>query len=643
MIDEILRRFPPHTHPLTLASDCDGLLAGEEILTALIERGFTLVDEADPVHLRHRLESVRPFSAQHPVIVVTNGPLNHLPYDLWQHGHHVTLDLHAFFPNLAYPVVRSLTPAQRQLLSLAPSPLRRLGPRRTADFVLRHVFGADAEALRQPAQFVLWLDRLHRQADPMPSMLAEHLLAQLRKVPAYAEWPLDELLTSQQEFTDFVGEQWADYIKGHATLLTGEGDRDYLLNFGSDPALQDALPTLVRSGTLTPTSAEQHDNLPDWAQPAVLAPNEDSRARRMEELLALLSERTEMGNARWQEWQFVARAWAELSLLVYGPDARLDDAQDSAFRRMQTYLDEAFLNWLQRGYAPLAGQRLPRPHHLYHVPHYIAYQRRQQNLACVALLVLDGMALADWLQIRSSWRERHPDWAFVESLVLAQVPTITSISRQALISGLRPAEFADTLDTNRQESQQWAAFWAGENLPAEACPCGHLALDQRDVPSELASARVQALCLIDRKVDSLVHDATLGNKDFYASLRIWLDGYGKHIEGIISQLLERGFAVYLASDHGHTQARGFGRPSEGLMVDTRGRRARIYGNLQAAVNARQGYDTVLWRQDGLLPDDIAVLVPSGRAAFEAFNKTVVTHGGLTIDEVIVPLVTITRE
>jgi hypothetical protein len=76
-------------------------------------------------------------------------------------------------------------------------------------------------------------------------------------------------------------------------------------------------------------------------------------------------------------------------------------------------------------------------------------------------------------------------------------------------------------------------------------------------------------------------------------------------------------------------------------VDTRGKRARIYSDRHAAVNVQQGFSrTILWGQDGLLPDDVWVLVPEGRCAFATFNETVVTHGGLTLDEVVVPLVTI---
>jgi len=645
MIEHVLPHFPPHTHPLTLVSDPDRLLADEDVLAALGERGFTLVDEPDPVRLRHRVEQARPWSTDHPLIVVTAGPLAQLPYDLWQQGHPVTLALHAFFPDLAYPVVRALSPAQRWRLSQAPPPPRRLGRRGTVEFLLRHVFAADLDALRQPAHFVAWLNQIHQRADPLPPVLAEHLLAHLRKVPAYAGWPLADLLASRDAFTAFVRDQWRAYVQQQTGQLLKEEPVRYLLDFGADRVLQDGLPGLVRSGTLEPVRVDRPGRLPGWTRPAVLSPDEDRRPRRTAELLAALAEHLDrsLADARWERWQAVARAWAELATLRNDPDSRLDPAQRKACQRLQDRLDSAFLGWLRRRYAPLGSQRLPAPHHVHHVPHFIAYQRRQRQVDRVALLVLDGLALADWVLIGPTWRARHPDWRFEEHLLLAQVPTVTAVSRQALVSGLRPADFAATLGTCRAEPDHWAVFWAGEGLPADACPCVHLALDRDAPPPELDSARTRVLCLTDRKIDDMVHDATLGAVGFQASLRVWLDEYGRRVEAVVAGLLARGFTVYLASDHGHVEARGFGRPSEGLTVDTRGRRARVYSDRHTAVNVRQGFpETVLWSQDGLLPDDVWVLMPQGRSAFGTFDETVVTHGGPTLDEVVVPLVTITR-
>jgi len=643
MKERILRLFPAHTHPLTLVSDPDGLLADEEVLAALAERGFTLINEADPIALRYRVEQARPFRPERPVIVVTAGPLEALPYDLWQQGHRLTLALHTFFPHLAYPVVRTLTPAQRWRLSQAPAPPHPLGRQASLDYILRQVFAVDVEALRQPAGLIAWLNRYHHAADPMPPVLAERLLALLRAAPAYAGWPLDELLRDPAAFTQFIREQWRAYVQQETGQLLGEAPVRYLLPFEADPALQDTLPGLVRSGALEPVRVEAPEQLPAWARLAALAADEERLPRRIGELLAELHERLSvlLADARWPDWQTIARLWAELNALRHTPGARLDPTQQAACAEVQAKLDTLFLDWLRRRYAPLGSQRLPTPHHVHHVPHAIAYQRRQGQAERVALLVMDGMSLADWQWIGPAWRARHTDWRFHEALVLAQVPTITAISRQALVSGLRPADFADTLADNKAEPRQWAAFWGGEGLPEDACLYVHLALEREAPPPELESARVRALCLVDGSVDDLLHGARLGAVDLQASLRLWLEAQSPRLEALITGLLARGFSVTVTSDHGHVEARGMGQPSEGLTVQTRSKRARVYPDRRAAVNVQQAFSqTILWGQDGLLPDGVWALMPQGRAAFAPYNETVVTHGGPTLEEVVVPLVTI---
>ncbi|HET89513.1 MAG TPA: BREX-3 system phosphatase PglZ [Chloroflexi bacterium] len=643
--EAILSRFPAQAYALILVHDPDGLLADEELLAALGERGFRVVAEADPFRLRRRVEQLRPWHVERPLLVRSAEPLEALPYDLWQQGHRVVLALHDFFPRLAYPLLRALSPRQRWRLAQAAQPPGRLGQRGTAEYLLRTVFDVNPELLREPANLVAWLDRYHQAADPMPPPLVEHLLSLLCH-PAHAGWPLEEMVVSRAAFQTFLQKQWSAYVGQQTGQPLGEAAARYLLRFDEDAALQDRLPGLVRSGALWPVEIERVERLPGWARPAVLAPDEDPRPRRAGELSAALQEHlaTPLTEARWVAWQAVARAWAELTALRYDPDGPLGDEQIEAYAGLQHRLDAAFLAWLGQRYAPLAGKKLPQPHHLYHVPHYIAFQRRQGAAERVALLVLDGMALADWAVVGPTWRARHPAWQFEERLLLAQVPTITSVSRQALVSGLCPADFAATLDTNRHDPRRWAEFWAAEGLAAEACPTVQLALERSGVPAEVGSSRVRALCLIDHKIDDLAHDATLGSADFYASLQVWLKGYGTVVEELVGSLLERGFVVHLTSDHGHVEASGVGRPSEGLVVETRGRRARIYRDARAAVNVQMGFaQTVLWHGDGLLPDDAWVLMPEGRWAFDTAGETCVTHGGPTLDEVVVPLVTITRQ
>ena len=251
----------------------------------------------------------------------------------------------------------------------------------------------------------------------------------------------------------------------------------------------------------------------------------------------------------------------------------------------------------------------------------------------------------DWLLIRNAWQSRHPDWHMDERTLLAQIPTITSISRQALVSGLRPADFANSLQTNSEEARQWGTFWMRSGLPAEAC--AYLSVDfRRDpVPAELTDPRLRLLCLVERTVDEIVHGNVLGNADLIATLRVWQDEKKDplRLEGVLTGLLERGFHVYIASDHGHTEAVGFGQPNEGILAQTRGRRVRIYTDRNIARQAQDTFQpSVLWENDDLLPDNLYALLPGERKAFIANNQPVLTHGGISIDEVIVPFIEITH-
>jgi hypothetical protein len=263
----------------------------------------------------------------------------------------------------------------------------------------------------------------------------------------------------------------------------------------------------------------------------------------------------------------------------------------------------------------------------------------------VALLVLDGMALADWLLIKQTWQERHPDWQIGEDLLLAQVPSITAVSRQALIGGRRPARFAASLTHNRYDVQGWRDFWHGQGLSQSAIV--YEALPNRldaAYPASIDSRHTRALCAVSTVIDEMIHGTTQGSSDLLASLRVWLHEGSLWMEGLIDRLLHHGYKVVVASDHGHVAAVGRGQPQEGVTVESRSKRARLYNNADFAQNVQRQYPhTVLWHDDGLLPVGWWALLPMGRTAFAPVGQQVVSHGGLTIEEMVVPLVTITQE
>jgi hypothetical protein len=656
MLSRISDSFPAHVHLLTLVSDPDGLLTGEQTLVELNQRGFIVIQETDPVVLRHRIEAARPINREHPVIVVTTGALESLPYDLCESGHRVSLALHQYFPNLAYPIVRALRAAQLEKLSACPQLSGALGRRKTIEFILKLVFDIDLDSLAHPAYFVDWLVRFHRELAPLPEEIQSVLFERLRWLPVYQNWDLPALLENQQNLTDFLQTQWGLYVQTSTGKSLGEAGGEYVLTFESDTGLQDLLPGLLRRRVITPLPLNENQVVPEWARMGVVASEESALDRHRRQVAALLQNIQDQmispdhGDSiefvkgfSWKQWQYLALDWADLSSLVHQREHPLDSELRSSYANLIKTVDDGFLGWLRSHYTPLAAQRLPEPKHVYHIPDYLAYLRSIGEFQKVALIILDGMSLMDWRVIQPVWSTRHLAWSIQTSLLLAQIPTITRISRYGIVSGLRPADHITDLDHTPVERSLWRGFWSRVGLSDRSVDLRSLALDRVNLPAEVENFRLDTLCLIDDTLDRFSHNATLGAVDQLASLLLWLqpnlETNSRLLESLIEDLLLRDFTVFLASDHGHVEATGFGSPSEGLLAQTRGKRARLYNDRLAAERVQIAFPgTVLWGEDSLLPEGIYALLPRSRAAFTLSGEKIVTHGGLTIDEVIVPLV-----
>jgi hypothetical protein len=649
---KILSLFPSTTHPLTLASDPDRLLAGEAVILELMQRGFKIIQEKDPILLRHRIEELRPFTMHHSVVVITTGLLEDLPFDLYQPAYHINLSLHQYFRQLSYPVLQTLSPEQVEKLSNCLLPVEVLSRQRTIDFLLLEVFDADPVILSQLHSLVVWLNDYHQSQSFIPDLLRISLVERLKHFPVYRDWDIDSFIREGQVFSDFIQQQWKyslDQMSGRQIQEVGQG---YQLVFAHNPQLQDLVPALVRHGTIKPLEIPDKSSLPQWTHPGVTLT--DSRLQRFAFLLEDLEIRltklksdpqTQSG---WNVWNSLAKDWAELCNYFYQTNFQVTNLQKEKYRLLARNIDILFFGWMKNNYTPLGAQRLPKPHHVYHVPHFLAYLHSLNQLERVVLIILDGFSLSDWQEAKPVWAKRNSNWEIKTETLLAQVPTITSISRYALISGLRPVDFANDLEHCAPEGRAWELFWSREGIAGTACKLLTLNFDRGiDQLPELQDPLVRFWCLIEDTPDKLAHNATLGTADQQSSLRLWLDPAQDNnsipLEKMVNSFLDRGYSVFITSDHGHVEATGFGQPSEGLLAQTRGKRARIYMDRLAAQRVQNAFaDTILWEEDDILPDKMVALMPLNREAFAFSGEVVVTHGGITIDEAIVPFVQITK-
>lgn len=682
--DYILQHFREPTYRLTLVADPDGLMLEEELLAAIRQNGFDLLPFEDPIAFRYAYESgyrQRWDEGQDTdLVVILRSPeasLHSLPYDLLQSGRALSFCLPDLFPNLSYPVVSDLDPVYLQPLYEAYQRYAgpEMGDRASALFVLKHVFGVVPDTIRTPADLLKLLLSRHARGGRVPHRLDTLLLKSLRRNRMFGTWPLEALLHSAADFFAFLEGRWTSYLATQqpAEALAREPGPAYavsdLLPF-DEPDVRAYVGTLFLEGKLRPVSLPEGWTVEGWAQVGVEFDEQSFELRRFAALLEHLEREIPTAHATHKDWMEFAGRWAELTVMRHRLVPNLADEKHpnaemaERYRALHLGVEERFANWMIMRYHTLHSLPfLPAPAMVHRIPDHMAAYRSQHPESRLALVIVDGLALDQWLVIRDVWAKEAHDWMVREGTVFAWVPTLTPISRQATFAGTTPQFFPGSWQTTGQEPSHWQHFWRERGLHPAAVgylrnlgvkdlkpgeydensllPDGEATLEA-ELGDLLENPQIQVVGLIVNTVDNIMHGMQLGTAGMHQQVRLWLTRY-RYLTKLVSKLLGESFAVYLTSDHGNVWARGIGRPSEGVLVDRRGERARIYADPVFLALARQQSPTAIeWTNVGL-PAQLKVLLAPQLDAFLNVGDHAACHGGIALEEVIVPFVEISRK
>ena len=656
--NRILNDFVPQVSKLTLVADPDNLLTEEKLSLELRKRGFDLIEFTDSVEFRYAYESkYRSIwdKGEHTDLVVVlrleGVELNSLPYDLLTCARRLSFNLGDLFPNLSYPVVEALDSSWLDPLYTAQSTLEsdRLGDNATKDFVLRHVFGIAGELVRDEVELLRTLLRIHYGAIQLPEVVADRLVQLLMMNDRFKQWPLDVVVRDANSFFDFLQERWPRFLKRYQQLTIVKEDlfdSDFRFNGPADLPFdhQDIrvyIDNLFLEGKLTPVNvSETLIEADSWIHVGLAKFDTHDESKRIEGLFELVESERPGPEARFSEWTAHAMKWGELGSLIH---ASGDVRHNARLVEFGSDLNLAFAEWLNSNYASLINMPPSTPAMLHHIPKRLARELEDAPSSRVAMLVLDGMAIDQWVTIRNVLQKQDPRLMFRETAVFAWIPTMTPVSRQALFGAKPPMFFPSTIHTTNNDEKVWKQFWEGCGLMRNDVTYnrGLRSGDPNPIlESTIHPSKTRVVGLVVDMVDKMAHHSLLGSSGLHNQVTQWAQtGY---LHKLISRLLDLGFAVWLTSDHGNMECTGKGKPAEGVIADMRGERVRVYPTNDLRTQAASKFPfSREWASIGLPPDYLP-LMAGGRNAFITEGESIVAHGGLAIEEVIVPLVKLER-
>ncbi len=386
--------------------------------------------------------------------------------------------------------------------------------------------------------------------------------------------------------------------------------------------------SLFSLGLLEP-APRSATGLPVWVALGV-------RETSTEERLGLLLEASpEYGSAlTFSDWIRLAQWWAQVRSVLAESDSVDAELRDRAWQEWES-LDATFGPWLQANLGSMMLSSGAWPVTVDKVAGVLARRLRQGDAGRVLLLVLDGLGIHNW----QSLRRFLPVCGVETQGVFAMVPTLTPVSRQALFAGQLPYTFGKDIRATNLDEKRWQEFWKREGLSGQAVAFLHASgatLAGLPVFTDLPEAR--AVGIVVMAVDEVLHSAQLmGDRQVAVSLEAW--ARGGFLQSLVESALSAGFEVWITSDHGNLEALPLGKVYEGLAVESAGLRVRWYANAVLREAARA--DGIMWDPPGLPEGECYPLFARGRGGYFGVG-TRVTHGGLSIDELVVPLVRLWR-
>ncbi len=247
----------------------------------------------------------------------------------------------------------------------------------------------------------------------------------------------------------------------------------------------------------------------------------------------------------------------------------------------------------------------------------------------MAFFVVDAMGLEPWLEIDRVWRQRGIHSKTIERSAFAVIPTLTNLSRRAIFERALPPQFGKGIHGPSLERSLWTQrFPDGAYFSAGEYEAFRDALYQ-------GKSRV---ALVDVSWDKRGHSIDPDTETIAEAASAWANKCA--VAEAVKEALDQGYAVYLTADHGQIAGKGLGMPNSGSAIEDRSKRVLVFSS-NATLNSHRDFGDTEFRPI-TVPNGQFPLFPAYGDSYDNKGVGSVSHGGYSIEEVIVPVVEVRK-
>lgn len=261
------------------------------------------------------------------------------------------------------------------------------------------------------------------------------------------------------------------------------------------------------------------------------------------------------------------------------------------------------------------------------VSHILPHLKMKYNSEKIALIVVDGLGL--W---QHELLKKKLSGKITSQVINSWLPSITQLSRQAIFRGDVPE--VDYRQGPKNEEKLWFKFWSGNGISKPQ-------IEYLYEPKEIENyGGITKLAMVYKDLDEMMH----GSKDLQylkSSTEIWLTQ--SSIIHNVKSLLHNGFTVFIATDHGNVQARGWRSLNGREKLGTNKSRSKSERHIE--YSNKSLYEDFIKNnpelESSIVQEEQAIYFKNDLSFSR--DESLVTHGGAHLLEMLIPFAKITNE
>ena len=252
--------------------------------------------------------------------------------------------------------------------------------------------------------------------------------------------------------------------------------------------------------------------------------------------------------------------------------------------------------------------------------HHIRFEKKDKS----ALLCFDCMGWAEWFLLKDFLLEKN--LSFEETELFALLPTVTSISRSAIFQGSTDVYNIKTPGRTYEE-KTFSSFFSDKETKY---------FNGTEPITDDSLLGYDCISILFTFFDDIAHAAQipengLGKLLYFDAINSYLKN--SNLKQVIGTLLQNGFSLYICSDHGSVVAKGNGQRIEKYLIDNFAKRACIIPETSSELSEFKKVNIPF-------VSDKVMILPEGRELFTYNGKQEINHGGITVEEMVVPYIKI---